>query len=375
MKAFNLLINKHEYLKFSVCKVGKPSGFMLDTVNACQLGCPSCQHSANRKWVAMTYTPLPKGSLKRETFDTFMRTAGIYAYSGHFYNNSEPFLNKKTPEYLRIAHVHRIRTFVSSNMSIPKLDAEAIVASGLDTLMTAIDGTTQDVYERYRKGGKLELAFENVRNIVAAKKKLGSPTPHLRWQLLTFQHNIHQVEDAIEMAKGIGYDSFNVATPFDVSEDDPSVIAIAHPRASELIFFTKQISAPWKHNVDEIQDDIESAFDEDLPYYGEPDSNPTIGRCDWLHVGVIADALGRIHPCCIPDYQSHGSFVFGDVKDPFNGPGHIDARKFFAGQSHNKTKCDTCTYRPLPQIGLGAIGWYGDALATQYIDWSRHTAN
>jgi pyruvate-formate lyase-activating enzyme len=260
IKAFNLLVNKHEYLKFAVQKVGRPSGFMLDTVNACQLGCPSCQHTVNAKWAAMTYTPIPAGSLKPDTFDMLMSRVGLYAYTGHFYNNSEPFLNKRTPEYLRKANLFRIRTMISSNMSIPKLDAEAIVASGLDILMTAIDGTTQAIYERYRKGGKLELVFDNVRNIVAAKKRLGSNTPHLRWQFLTFEHNVHQIDDAIKMARALGYDSFNVATPYDVSMDDPSVKAVDHSLAGQMLYFTPNTKVFWSQELAPIETQISSAF-------------------------------------------------------------------------------------------------------------------
>src|SRR5262245_3252997 len=40
-RLINLLVNKHEYVNFSIKKIGRPSGFMLDPANACQLGCPS----------------------------------------------------------------------------------------------------------------------------------------------------------------------------------------------------------------------------------------------------------------------------------------------------------------------------------------------
>ena len=111
-------------------QVGRPSGFMLDTANACQLGCPSCQHTENREWARVTFKPMPAGALKPEVFSSFIRQVGLWSYNGHFYNNSEPFLNKRTPDYIRAANLYRIRTLVSSNLSIPKLNAEAVVASG-----------------------------------------------------------------------------------------------------------------------------------------------------------------------------------------------------------------------------------------------------
>jgi hypothetical protein len=82
--------------------------------------------------------------------------------------------------------------------------------------MCAIDGVTQDVYER-------DLVFHNAAEIVAAKKRLGSQTPIMRWQMLTFQHNVPQVDDSIEKARELGFSPFNVATPSEVSQDDPTI--------------------------------------------------------------------------------------------------------------------------------------------------------
>ena len=82
--------------------------------------------------------------------------------------------------------------------------------------MVALDGLTK-AYERYRKGGKIEWVFANVRAIADAKKRLGATTPYLRWQWLTFAHNIHEVPAAIDFAREIGFDSFNLATPNRVS--------------------------------------------------------------------------------------------------------------------------------------------------------------
>jgi hypothetical protein len=78
-----------------------------------------------------------------ETYKSFVDAVGLSAFSGHFYNNYEPFLNKPTPEFIRAAVDLRIATFVSSNLSFARFDAKAVVRSGLRELMVAIDGTTQ----------------------------------------------------------------------------------------------------------------------------------------------------------------------------------------------------------------------------------------
>jgi len=406
VKAINLMVNKHEYLHFRVQKVGRPSGFMLDTVNACQLGCATCQHSFNKEWTAMAFVPMPKGTMKPDTYESFLHSVGLRSYVGHFYNNSEPFLNKKTPQYLRTANLYRIQTMVSSNMSIPKLDAEAIVESGLDHLMTAIDGTTQEVYQKYRRGGHLDVVFENVRRIVEAKKRLQSATPRLKWQFLTFEHNVHQVDDAIALAEKLGYDTFNVATPYDVSGDDPSIRVSVHPQAGANVVFRPETKPTvWKQNLEPITQEIEGAFHESLlgryaKLGSQIEAKPAQGYCDWLHLGIVSDALGRIHPCCLPDYKSQGSFVFGtlqtDGNDLFNSEKYQQARLLFADEKayhanklqdrYQTSKCERCTSRPLPQIGLGAVfaylrsttnlaypGLFNDPeIRRMLTEWSRH---
>lgn len=110
IKIINLLINKHEYLRFRISKVGRPSGFMLDPANACQLGCPTCQHSFNKDYTSRTYVPMPKGIMRPSEFSTFIRALGPYSFAGHFYNNSEPMLNKHLPVYLSTANLYRVNT-------------------------------------------------------------------------------------------------------------------------------------------------------------------------------------------------------------------------------------------------------------------------
>ena len=142
VKVINLLIAKHEYRQGTVSTIARPIGFMLDPANQCHLGCPSCGNSYNTDFVARTYNPWPRGMMSEVTFAAFLREVGLYAFSGHFYNNHEPLLNKLTPAFVRKATDLRLRTFISSNLSYRNIDAEAIVASGLTELMVAADGAT-----------------------------------------------------------------------------------------------------------------------------------------------------------------------------------------------------------------------------------------
>jgi len=85
-------------------------------------------------------------------------------------------------------------TVVNSNFNAP-VDGERLVRSGLDHLVISGDGITQEVYEKYRVDGKINLVLDNLRKIVNAKKKYGSKLPYIEWQCLVTKWNEAQLDD------------------------------------------------------------------------------------------------------------------------------------------------------------------------------------
>lgn len=408
VKLINLAIVRYEYRRRSVATIGRPVGFMMDTANQCQLGCPSCMNTVNTAHSEATFNQWPRGLMAPETYKSFLGAVGLSAFTGHFYNNHEPFLNKSTPDFIRAAVDLRIETFVSSNLSFAKFDAEAVVRSGLRELMVAIDGTTQEAYEKYRKRGRLDWVLANAKSIAETKAKLGSPTPYLRWQFLTFAHNVHQVEDAVRLAKETGFDTFNVATPYAVEQDDPNVHSIEYdgPSKHRAIVFNQRINVPFSGDLEPYREMIlgrlaESAIERRQQVARDdflPDAS-AVDRCDWLHLAVIGDAMGRIVPCCLGDYKGQGKFIFAnvasDANNIMNSPAYREARLFLANRQsyhsefkdlhpRDRSRCVRCPVRPLPQIGLGALHAYlvnGSNAAMSSLpkklvrslhDWSEH---
>ena len=125
------------------------------------------------------------------------------------YNWGEPLLNKDLEEMIALSHTKGVSTFISTNLSLrpPVFDAaraERLVASGLSILGCSIDGATQEVYEKYRVRGDLQVVLDNVRLVADAKRKLGSSTPQLVWEYHVFPHNRHEVELARQAAEELG---------------------------------------------------------------------------------------------------------------------------------------------------------------------------
>ena len=86
--------------------------------------------------------------------------------------------NKNFKDYISYVKQHNIYTITSTNgQLIDKNIALNIIKSGLDRIIISIDGTTQEVYEKYRKGGLLSKSIEAIKFLKEAKKELNSKTP------------------------------------------------------------------------------------------------------------------------------------------------------------------------------------------------------
>ena len=92
------------------------------------------------------------------------------------------------------------------------MDAEEVVKSGLDSMIVSLDGSTQETYNQYRVNGNLEKVLSNVEKLVAAKKKLKSNTPIIRWQFLVMKHNEHEIEEIKQKAKELEVDQLSFKT-------------------------------------------------------------------------------------------------------------------------------------------------------------------
>ena len=185
---------------------GVPMTISIEPTTACNLRCPECP-SGLRSFSRET------GNLKE---DFFRKTIGdmhrelIYL---NFYFQGEPYINPKFLEMVKYASSKGIYTITSTNGHFLDDDnARKTIESGLSRMIISVDGTTQEVYENYRKGGDLNTVLQGARNIVKWKKHLNSRTPHLIFQFLVVKPNEHQIPEIFKLAQEIGIDEVKLKT-------------------------------------------------------------------------------------------------------------------------------------------------------------------
>ena len=258
---------------------GMPSSISIEPTTSCNLRCPECPSGLR----AFTR---PTGMLQETLFQNVIDQLAPSLSYLVFYFQGEPYLNISFLDMVAYASAKRIYTATSTNAHyLNEEAARRTVESGLDRLIISIDGTTQEAYQSYRIGGKLDKVLEGTRNIVKWKRILKSKTPHVIFQFLVVKSNEHQIDDVRTLAREMGVDevAFKTAQIYD------------YKSGSDLIPTLDQYSRYRKN------DDGGYAL-----------KNEMADHCWKMWNSCVVTWDGKVVPCCF-DKDAH--FVLGDLKE------------------------------------------------------------
>lgn len=185
---------------------GRPISLSFEPTTACNLRCPECP-SGLRSFTR------PTGMMQGDLFQKLIEEQKNTLMYLLFYFQGEPFLHTDFLHHVKFASSRGVYTATSTNAHyLNDAVAKKTVESGLDRLIISIDGTSQDTYESYRVGGKLEKVIQGTENVVKWKKELKSSTPHIIFQFLVVKPNEHQIGDVYKLAEKLGVDEVKLKT-------------------------------------------------------------------------------------------------------------------------------------------------------------------
>lgn len=288
---------------------GLPFTLSFEPTTACNLRCPECP-SGLRSFSR------PTGNLKSDffrcTIDEIYRDL-LYLI---FYFQGEPYINPEFLDMVTYARQKGIYTITSTNGHFLNSDnARRTVESGLDRLIISVDGVTQEVYEQYRIGGKLETVLEGARNVVKWKKKLNSATPHLIFQFLVVRPNEEQIPAIYELAKSIGIDEVKLKTAqiYNYKQGNPLI-----PLNEKYSRYAQQENGSYRLK------------------------NELLNHCWKLWHACVITWDGKVAPCCFDKDVAH---PLGDLKkQSFNSIWRGEAyHAFRASLLKGRDQIDICT--------------------------------
>jgi radical SAM protein with 4Fe4S-binding SPASM domain len=304
------------FLSFLITKLtkkpiqwGLPMTISFEPTTACNLRCPECP-SGLRIFTRET------GNLKEDFFRATIDDLYKDLMYLIFYFQGEPYINPKFLDMVKYASDKGIYTITSTNGHFLNDDnAKKTIESGLDRLIISVDGTTQEVYENYRKEGNLEAVLQGARNIVKWKKQLNSSTPHLIFQFLVVKPNEHQIPEIYKLAKEIGIDEVKLKTA--------QVYDYEH--GNELIPEQQKYSRYSKQN--------------DGTYRVK---NQLLNHCWKLWHACVITWDGLVVPCCFDKDATHrlGNLKELKFRDIWQGPLY---HQFRSSLLQGRDKIDICT--------------------------------
>ena len=181
-----------------------PPALQIEPTNRCNLKCPLCPTgagTAGRK----------SGMMSFEFFRRILDDTDRALVSVILYGWGEPFLNKELPRMVKECSDRGILTVTSTNGHGIETLAEAVetVDAGLKGLVIAMDGSTQEVYERYRKGGDIEKVKRCASLIEQAKRLRRSPFPYTNIRAVATRENEHDLPNIRKAAVELGVNMFS----------------------------------------------------------------------------------------------------------------------------------------------------------------------
>ncbi len=304
---------------------GFPYVLKIESTNICNLECPFCLDRDRSQFNQDGMRGF--GRMKAPFFKQIVDQLAPYAFNVNMYGSGEPLLFPEAYEMMRYAADKNIGVRISSNLSMRDFtdeQAEKIIDSGIEHLIISCHGASQETYEKYMIGGNFERVTNNMRKLVAARKRLGRKLPFMDWQFLIFRHNQHELDKARAMAKEVGIDFLRLIYP----NIPPEHKAEWKPRAEG----EAQDYQPVAESNGAKGNGAAGSNGHAAPPPAKSMKRINVERCSWPYRSIYFNWDGGILPCC--DGTTQPSFDLGKfdesikIEQIWNGPDYVNVRRY-----------------------------------------------
>jgi len=262
-------------MKMTPSNADYPLVISIEPTNYCNLRCLQCP-------TGVQGLSRPAGMISMELYRRIIDDISPYTFYLILYFQGEPFLHPEFSELVSYARSKKMYVVTSTNGHYLKNDVEVrkIVDSGLNVLIVSIDGLTQEVYQKYRIGGDLEVVNEGIKRLLDVRREKKSSLPRVYLQFIVMKHNEHQVPDLKSYARNIGVDKVLIKSAQIYDEEDKR----------DLLPIEKKYRRYWKQNGK-----LELARPHSL-------------LCTRILTTSVISWDGRIVPCC---FDKDADYEFG----------------------------------------------------------------
>jgi len=204
----------------------KIQNIVIESTSRCNLRCEMC----------------PRNSYKQISGDFDLNL--FKSLSAYFKQNmvinlagwGEPILYPKLIEMIKIVKKKGARVGFTTNATLLNNEiSEKLIKNGLDFIDFSLDGASQHIYEKIRRGAKFHEVIENIRNFMEIKEKLDSKLPSTSITFVMMKRNIQDLPLMLKLTNDLKVDILN-AKNFDVltNKNDVEQVVFSHKNYNEL---------------------------------------------------------------------------------------------------------------------------------------------
>lgn len=300
----------------------KPARLRLEAAPICQLRCPTCPTADG-----LIGRRLGTGTLKPEQFRGLLQESP-WVRQVELSNWGEIFLNPRLLEIMEVAHELGVELSADNGVNlnhVPEAAMEGLVRFQFRRLNCSIDGATQETYEQYRRKGNLAGVLANLRRLNELKAREGSRFPELQWQFVAFEHNLHEIEAARQLADELGMSFFL--------------------KLSWENLYSESAYSPVQ-NADELRRQHPQGVASRAEFREKMGREYLTGVCRQLWHQPQVHSDGRMLGCCVNSTTDYGNVFTDGLQAVLNSPRLDYARRMLLGEAEPRADiaCTNCKF-------------------------------
>lgn len=177
-----------------------PRRLVFELTNACNLNCIMCGRNA------ADFKPTVFDMDVFRSFEPLMDTVEEVTLMGW----GEPTIHPNFIEMLETINKHDARKYFCTNgMNLKKIK-DAVFDCKVDVFAVSLDGATDETNSRIRRGSKIDVITEDLKEIVRIKKERGLQYPWINFVFCAMRSNLHELPDLVRLAAEIGIEEVKV---------------------------------------------------------------------------------------------------------------------------------------------------------------------
>jgi len=263
----------------TICR-SSPIYVQIEPTIRCNLSCTFCNDDIKKRSSKRDMTFLEFQNI----FDQFP-----YLHSINITGYGEPLLNPEIYTMIEYAKSKGVMVFFATNCTL--LDAERsarVLESGLDCIIFSIDALTPELYNKVRRGAKLETVIANIKTFMQLVRDQESPIAVKIYAVET-RDNLEELPKIVAFAAEVGIGSIRFQSMFDHTGSGQKSVNSALWSSHNIIGDIRRIRQLAQSLADENAIELET-----FPLV--PSNEPSC-TMPWSTCYITVE--GYVTPCCV----------------------------------------------------------------------------